>query len=145
MGSKSPHVNRQFWGQKRLGPGHASTCPVVNILTATQQHQYSRDANWRVLDVGAHWRHLANMTQPAVRGANDALCQITSDSNELDFHTKSISCHWRTRAMCCIAANVLQTKVDAQCDKLATKLCWQRLRRSTFSSHSKLFVESRQF
>ena len=33
-------------------------------------------------------------------------------------------------------ANVLQTKVDAQCDKLATKLNWQCLRRSTFSSHS---------
>jgi len=32
----------------------------------------------------------------------------------------SISCHWRTRTMCCITANVLQTKVDAQCDKLAT-------------------------
>ena len=30
-----------------------------------------------------------------------------------------------------------------QCDKLATELSWQRLRRSTFSSYSELFVESR--
>jgi len=32
-----------------------------------------------------------------------------------------------TRVTCCITANVLQTnKVDAQCDKLATELSWQR-------------------
>jgi len=41
-------------------------------------------------------------------------------------------------------ANVLQTKVDAQCAKLGTELSWQLLRRSTFSSYSELFVESRQ-
>ena len=41
-------------------------------------------------------------------------------------------------------ANVLQTNVDAQCDKLATELRLQRLRRSTFSSYSQSFVESRQ-
>jgi len=35
-------------------------------------------------------------------------------------------------------ANVLQTKVDAHCDKLATKLSWQRSRQSTFSSYSEL-------
>ena len=29
-------------------------------------------------------------------------------------------------AMHCITANVLQTKVDARCDKLATELSWQR-------------------
>jgi len=31
---------------------------------------------------------------------------------------------------------VLQTKVDAQRDKLATELSWQRLRLSTFSGYS---------
>ena len=32
----------------------------------------------------------------------------------------------KTRATCCIRASVLQTNnVDAQCDKLATKLSWQ--------------------
>ena len=36
-------------------------------------------------------------------------------------------------------------KVDAQCDKLATELSRQRLRRSTFSSYSEWFVESQQF
>ena len=40
----------------------------------------------------------------------------------------SISCRWRTRATQCITANVLQTKVDAHCDKLGTELSWQRLR-----------------
>jgi len=57
----------------------------------------------------------------------------------------SISCRWQTCAMHCVRANVLQTKVDAQCDKLATELSWQRLRWSTFSSYSKLFVKSHQF
>ena len=38
-----------------------------------------------------------------------------------------ISCRWQTRATRCITTNVLQTnKVDAQCDKLATELSWQR-------------------
>ena len=49
-----------------------------------------------------------------------------------------ISCRWRTRATCWFTANVLQTKLDAQHDKLATELSWQRLRRSTFSSCSEL-------
>jgi len=57
----------------------------------------------------------------------------------------SISCCWRTCATCCITANVLQTKVDAQCDKRATELSWQRLWRSTFSTYSELFVESSHF
>jgi len=34
----------------------------------------------------------------------------------------SISYRWQTRATRCITANVLQTQVDAQCDKLATEL-----------------------
>ena len=34
-----------------------------------------------------------------------------------------ISCRWLTRATRCITANV---QVDAQCDKLATELSWQR-------------------
>jgi len=39
-----------------------------------------------------------------------------------------ISWRWETRAMRCITANVLQTsKVDAQCDKLATEVSWQCL------------------
>jgi len=33
----------------------------------------------------------------------------------------SISCSWRTHTTCCIMASVLETKVDAQCDKLATE------------------------
>ena len=48
---------------------------------------------------------------------------------------KGFSCRWRTRATRCIPANLLQTKVDAQCDKLATELSSQLLQRSTFSSY----------
>ena len=59
--------------------------------------------------------------------------------------TTSISCHWQACVTCCITANVLQTKVDAPRDKLATKLSWQRLWCSTFSSYSELFVKSHQF
>ena len=40
---------------------------------------------------------------------------------------------------------MLHTKVDFQCDKLATELSGQCLRRSMYSSCSKLFVDSRQF
>jgi len=47
--------------------------------------------------------------------------------------------------MRCITANVLQTKVDAQCHKLATELSWQRLRRTKFSSYSELLSEVANF
>ena len=47
----------------------------------------------------------------------------------------SISCCWRTRATWCIVPNVLQTKVDAQWDKLVNELSWHCLRRLTFSSY----------
>jgi len=68
-------------------------------------------------------------------------CQYTDVQIDLTPNrlTTSISCHWRTRATRCITANVLQTKVDAQCYKLATELSWQRLRRSTFSRYSEWF------
>jgi len=56
----------------------------------------------------------------------------------------SIGCRRRTRAMRCITIKVLQTMADAQRDKLATELSRQRLRRSTFSSYSELFIESCQ-
>jgi len=45
------------------------------------------------------------------------------------------------RVMRCITVNVLQTKVDAQCDKLGQK-CSQCLQQLTFTSYSELFVES---
>jgi len=61
--------------------------------------------------------------------------------NTLDLVIYQVSCSNATR---CITANVLQTKVDVQCDKLATKLSRHCLRRSTFSSYRELFVESRQ-
>jgi len=64
-----------------------------------------------------------------------------------EYRDHTISCRWGTRLMRCITATVLQTKVDAQGDKLATELrvSWQPLRRSTFSSYSELFIQSRPF
>jgi len=56
------------------------------------------------------------------------------------FSITSIRCRWQTRAMRCITANMLQTKIDAVCDKLATELSWQRLQLSTFSSYSELKI-----
>jgi len=72
-----------------------------------------------------------------------SLSKYSQSQGECNTHSwcnYSISCSWRTRATRCITANVLQTKVDAQCDKLATELSWKRLRRSTFSSYSQSFV-----
>jgi len=52
--------------------------------------------------------------------------QTTASKHWRQWHTR-ISCRWQTRATRCITANVLQThKVNAQCDKLAIKLSWQR-------------------
>jgi len=46
----------------------------------------------------------------------------------------SLSCRRRTRATRCVTPIPFYTKIDAQCDKLATvELSWQRLRRSMCS------------
>jgi len=79
---------------------------------------------------------------------NAAYCVKLRGEDLLRITNTSISAiadDWRSRATRCIKANVLQKKVDAQCDQLATNLSWQRLRLSTFSSYSELFVECRQF
>jgi len=47
----------------------------------------------------------------------------------------TVSCHWQTCTTRCIMANVLQTNVDAQCDKPATELSWQHLQLSPFSCY----------
>ena len=78
-------------------------------------------------------------------GASKGGIPTKLDSDNIQTQQTSISCCWRTNATCWITANLLQTKVDDQCDKLATELSWQRLWRSTFSYYSELFVECRQF
>ena len=74
------------------------------------------------------------------------VCQMSSFKN-LDPHREGtgVLCHWQTCIALFITADVLQTKVDAQCDKLATELSWKLLRLWMFSSYGKLFVQSRQF
>jgi len=50
--------------------------PAVDILKANKKGQnwYSAEADLGVLHGDAHWRHLANMTEPSVCGDNAALC-----------------------------------------------------------------------
>ena len=100
-GSKSPHVKRQFWWRNGAGPGHARTCPAVDILKAT--HQWAAPARfrcrWGVLDPGAHWRHLANTTELSVCGGDATLCQIISlvsisRSGSCSSPLQLVSCSW---------------------------------------------------
>jgi len=91
-----------------------------------------------VLEPVGYWYNDKNALQLDIQCISCVFCNYDFSSNVLLLwvhltSNKSISCRWRTRATRCITANVLQTKVDAQCDKLATELSWQRLRRSTFS------------
>jgi len=66
--------------RKGACPGDALTCPVVDILKAIQQGaepvRYECRLE-RAIDGGAHWRNLANTTEPSVCGGDAALCQIT--------------------------------------------------------------------
>jgi len=66
----------------------------------------------RVLDGGAHWRNLANTTEPSMRGGDAALpfCRITLTTDRRTLINRA------TRS---ITANM---QVDGQCDKLATEL-----------------------
>ena len=81
------------------------------------------------------WRQLSSSTpQEAINQFqsvyfNNRLVAHDKASRTMVIKITSISCRWRTRTTRCITTNVLQTKVDAQRDKLATELSWQRLRR----------------
>jgi len=64
---------------KRSGAGHAQTCPVVDILKATQQEAepVRRGCLLVCTRCGANWRSLANTIELSMSGADETLCQIT--------------------------------------------------------------------
>jgi len=77
-GCRSPHVKVPFWGQKWAGPGHAQACPTVDILSDSAGGRTSTvQMPIGCTRYGAHWRHLANTTEPSVCGGDAALCEIT--------------------------------------------------------------------
>jgi len=39
---------------------------IYSQQISSGQHRYGADADWGVLDRGAHWRHLANMLELSV-------------------------------------------------------------------------------
>jgi len=81
MGFQIPTAREQFWGGKRR--------PIVKIgmLCCAQmaaaidllfgRHVDSGGPKEALLDGRAHWRNLANTTEPSVCNGNAALCQIT--------------------------------------------------------------------
>jgi len=75
LGSRSPMRSGNFDGGNAVGPGHARTCSVVDILKVTQQGAAPVRCGGRLgcTRWGAYWRHLANMTEPSVCGDNAAL------------------------------------------------------------------------
>jgi len=70
-----PHTKDQFWGRKGVNqdiPGHVRRSIYSKRLSG-RQHRYSVDADWGVLDEGAHWRNLGNTTELSVCGGDAAL------------------------------------------------------------------------
>jgi len=63
-------------------PAHGMPGDVWRLMYSKQlsigQHRYGAD-----VDVGAHWRHLANTTELSMCGGDAALCQITFTSCSL--------------------------------------------------------------
>jgi len=79
-GSRSPHAKGQFWGRKGADPGHARTCPAVDILNVTQQGAEPIRCGCKFGYIrwgGGHWRNLANTTELSVCCGDAALCKIT--------------------------------------------------------------------
>ena len=64
---------------KRGDPGHARTYPVFDTFKVTQQWAVPVQCGFGLgyTRSGAHYRHLANRTEPSVCGGNAAFCQIT--------------------------------------------------------------------
>jgi len=75
-GSRSPHLQGQFWGQKADCP---RTCPTVDILKSETQQgaEPVRCRCWLgCTRSGAHWRKLHNLVNTTC-GGDAALCQMT--------------------------------------------------------------------
>ena len=77
--SRNPHVNGQFWGQKK---GWLRKCLNMSGSWYTQSDstEGSTGMVWMSMGCtrwGAHWRHLVNMTEPSICGSDAALCQVT--------------------------------------------------------------------
>ena len=82
--SPDPQTRRgNFEGQNVAGPGHARTCPALDMLKPTQQGAAPVWFGCRlgVLDGSAHWRRLANTIEPSVCGCDAAFCQILSPTD----------------------------------------------------------------
>jgi len=70
------------WAILRAKGGRLCTWPAVDIVKVTQPGEGGRtsngaDANWGVLDGGAHWCHLANTIELFVCGSYATLRQVT--------------------------------------------------------------------
>jgi len=74
-GSRFPHVKEQFWAQKGSSPGHVHQ-PIYSKQLSMCQHQYNADADWVVVDGGAHWRNLVHKIEPSMCGDNVALVKL---------------------------------------------------------------------
>jgi len=70
---------------------------AVDIHKATQQGMalVRADADWSVLHGNAHWRNLANTTEPSVCNGDAALCQITLTIVVYDWHFFTVVNKWR--------------------------------------------------
>ena len=68
-GVQIPTCKEAISRAKRAGPGHAWTCPAVDILKATQQGAAPVRCGCRLgcTEWGEHWRYLANMCAVAMR------------------------------------------------------------------------------
>jgi len=81
-GSKEPcvrWVSRSLEGAiLRAKMGRSITCPDMwSKWLSRGQNRYGADADWRLLEMELHWRHLTSTTEPSVCSGDTALCQIT--------------------------------------------------------------------
>ena len=133
FGTKAYIDNRK---KNLLNSNTSSTCPdnMVNFGLLTAEicwRVWGTPANFngfRVLAALLHGTLVVDVSQ-TLRHWTEGASYILQGGHHVRHwptfpvtNSTSISCRWRTRATRCITANVLQIKVDAQCNKLATEL-----------------------
>ena len=133
----SGHDRLPNWNPKNSGM--LISQPVTSCLTNHSELCMSRPRNNQSRRISIYT--LQRRPSFGFESSVSSTPMISGDPVFATIQNASISCRQRTRATRCIAANVLQTKVDAQYYELASELSWQCSGRSTFSSYSELFVD----
>ena len=120
--TKYPHTT-VWWDKKQI-----HLCTINWKRTTTNQainNKWSEQLSGTQVECRQKYLGRSTAVEDSLTAAGENyFCGLNTHTFMYEYQLSMTNLHDTT---CCIMANMLQTKVDAQCDKLATELSWQCL------------------